>query len=88
MKIEEVNPNKKNKIKFNEYWFPFSEGTDRLIAVLTILIAIIIAVMQNDEDDIIPAFFITFLIEIILYFAIIWIYQGYKNPKKNHNYEK
>jgi len=83
MKIEEINPKKKNKIQISEYWFPFSEGTDRLIAVLTILTAIIIALLQNDEENIIPAFFITFLIEIILYFAVIWIYQGYKKPTKN-----
>ena len=86
MEIKEVNSNKKRN-SFNKYWFPFSEGTDRLIAVLTFLIAIIAAVIQNDDYAIL-AFFIVFLIEIILYFAVIWIYQGYKKTTKNHKDEE
>lgn len=53
-----------------------------------IVVGIIIASQQecDDEDEIasicVGGFFITIVLEVLLYVAIVWIYHGFKNDNK------
>ena len=74
MQIEEVE----NQRGVRSYWFPFSTGVNRLLFVLMI-ISVVMFWIGSEE------FFFFFLVgsaEWILYFAFIWVYQGFKGDKK------
>ena len=93
-KIEEITPRQEPQEEVNQsYWYPLSKGTNRLLLVLGILIAIIAAANEDfrkfffDDEDKGYAYFFPFLIvaiiEYILYLTGIWIYQGYKESNKD-----
>lgn len=88
MKFEEINKSKLNNKRDDMSWFPCPQGYNRLMVVIGIIIAIIVAWRKecDDEDEIISirvrSFFITILLEILLYTAIVWIYHGFKNDEK------
>lgn len=88
MKYEELNNENKGNHKDDMSWFPCSQGYNRLMIVVGIIIAIIIASQQecDDEDEIasicVGGFFITIVLEVLLYVAIVWIYHGFKNDSK------
>lgn len=88
MKYEELNNGNKGNHKDDMSWFPCSQGYNRLMIVVGIIIAIIIASQQecDDEDEIasirVGSFFITIVLEVLLYAAIVWIYHGFKNDNK------
>ncbi len=88
MKYEELNNENKGNHKNDMSWFPCSQGYNRLMIVVGIIIAIIIASQQecDDEDEIasirVGSFFITIVLEVLLYVAIVWIYHGFKNDNK------
>lgn len=88
MNYEELNNENKGNRKDDMSWFPCSQGYNRLMIVVGIIIAIIIASQQecDDEDEIasirVGSFFITIVLEVLLYAAIVWIYHGFKNDNK------
>ena len=88
MKYEELNNENKGNDKGDMSWFPCSQVYNRLMIVAGIIIAIIIAGQQecDNEDEIasirIGSFFITIVLEVLLYVAIVWIYHGFKNDGK------
>lgn len=82
-------PVKTKNSNYYNYWFPLNRVYARLLCVLSIIIATFIAAKQKYEEDMAETFFITLVIEAILYVAGIWVYQGFKdNPKKTDDEKK
>lgn len=79
--IKETNPNENKKMHSRSYWFPLSEGNNRLLCVLCLILTVIVAAGQ-DEDDVVTAIFVTPIVGFILYLAAIWVYQGFKESSK------
>lgn len=76
--IKETHPNKNKQMPSRSYWFPLSEGNNRLLCVI---LTVIVAAGQ-DEDDVVTAIFVTPIVGFILYLAAIWVYQGFKESSK------
>ena len=80
MEIEEIRTKEKRKIAIKKKdLFPLSEGYNRLLVVIACFIIAYILY----EDSEIGTFFLTLFIEIIVYIAIIWIYNGFKKSLNN-----
>lgn len=80
VRIEEIRPVVRSKQRSGSYLFPLSKGYNRLLFVLWILLAIIVAGVAADgnDDDFISFLFIGLVVEPILYLAAIWVYWGFK----------
>lgn len=79
--MKEINPNENKQMSSHSYWFPLSVGCNRLLCVLCIVLTVIVAAGQ-DEDDVVTAIFVTPIVGFILYLAAIWVYQGFKESSK------
>ena len=79
--IKETNPNENKQMPSRSYWFPLSVGCNRLLCVLCLILTVIVAAGQ-DEDDVVTAIFVTPIVGFILYLAAIWVYQGFKESSK------
>lgn len=72
MKIEEMKEDKRDS------WFPLSTGYNRLLVVLAITIIVVICCTVDTEQIFVVAT-LTLFVELCIYFAIVWVYRGFKN---------
>lgn len=84
MKIEEIPSNNK-KERLKKYWFPFSKGYNRLIIIFGITVMIFIINKKkghyHDYEDLFTYIILIIVIEVLIYIAAIWVYQGFKDAR-------
>lgn len=84
MKIEEIPSNNK-KERLKKYWFPFSKGYNRLIVIFGIIVMIFIINKKSrriyDYEDLFSYIILIIIIEVLIYIAAIWVYQGFKDSR-------
>lgn len=78
MKIEEIKEKKENS------WFALSTGYNRLLVVSATVIILVVACFVEDADQIFIVSTLTLFIELCIYFASVWIYQGFNEPTKKN----
>lgn len=73
MEIEDLKRSKEND------WFPLPKGYNRILIVLAMVIIITVACLVENEDHIFISAILTLFIELCIYFALVWIYRGFKD---------